>query len=110
MTITWGEISFEGPYQISNWDPPNRAGVYAIMYKQDVSKNLFTLVYIGESGNLNDRGFYMSHHQYKCWISYAGSESNIYIGTYLMPYSTDEQRREIERSLIKRLDPFCNRI
>ena len=109
MSIIWGEISFDGPFQISDWDPPNRAGIYAIMYKQDVTRDLYTLVYIGESGNLNDRGFYQSHHRYNCWISRAGSERNIYIGTYLMPNSTDEQRREIEGGLINRLDPACNR-
>lgn len=109
MSIIWGEISFDGPFQINDWDPPNRAGIYAIMYKKDVSGYLYSLVYIGEAGNLNDRGFYQSHHRYNCWISHAGSESNIYIGTYLMPNSTDEQRREIEGGLINRLDPACNR-
>ena len=110
MSIVWGEISFDGPYPINNWDPPNRAGIYAIMYKRNVDKNLYSLVYIGESANLNDRGFYRSHNKYYCWLSDAQLENNIFIGTYLMPDSTDDKRREVEADLIGRLNPVCNRI
>jgi len=109
MRIIWGDISFDGPYRITDWDPPYRAAVYAIMYKRAISEELYTLIYIGESGNLDERGFYLSHHKYNCWLSYAGSDDNIYIGIHLMPNSTDEERRLVERDLINRLEPACNR-
>jgi len=57
---------------------------------------------------MDDRGFYLSHHRHNCWLAYAGSNDNIYIGVRLMPNSTAQQRMGIEKGLIDRLDPVCN--
>lgn len=70
--------------------------------------NTYRLIYFGESGNLSDRGFYRSHHKFRCWLDQAGVESNIYIGIYKMPSSTPDQRRNIESSLINEYNPICN--
>jgi hypothetical protein len=109
MTITWGDISFEGPYAITAWNPPRRAAVYAIMYKRDRSEDRYFIIYFGESENLSYRGFYRSHHKYNCWIQYAGSDDNLYIGINTMPNSTDAERRRVEQDLIRQYDPYCNR-
>jgi hypothetical protein len=110
MSITWGDVSFEGPYSITNWNPPYRAAVYAIMMKPDSRSklNTYRILYFGESGNLSDRGFYRSHHKYNCWIRNAGSDDNLYIGIHPMPNSTDEERKRIEAALIARYNPVCN--
>jgi hypothetical protein len=111
MTITWGDVSFDGPYSVSAWEPPYRAAVYAIMMKPDpISKpSTFRMLYFGESSNLSERGFFRSHHKYNCWIQHAGSEDNLYIGTHLMPDSSQEERTRVEQGLISRFDPACNR-
>jgi len=59
MTIEWGRITFKGPYPATNWDPPYRASLYAIMMKPDLKNkpNTYKILYFGESGNLSDRGF-----------------------------------------------------
>jgi len=110
MSITWGNVEFDGPFAITNWDPPYRAAVYAIMMKPN-SKNkphTYRILYFGESSNLSERGFYRSHHKYNCWIREASSESNLYIGIDLMPDSTAEEREKIESTLITQYNPVCN--
>jgi hypothetical protein len=110
MSIKCGNIEFEGPYPITNWEPPRRAAVYAIMMKPDPRNKptTYRVLYFGESSNLSERGFYRSHHKYACWSREAGSESNLYIGIYRMPGSTPEQRRELESKLVEQYRPVCN--
>lgn len=111
MTITWGDITFDGPYSVTDWEPPYRAAVYAIMMKPDPTNKptTYRILYFGESSNLSERGFWRSHHKYQCFIDNAGSESNIYIGIYRMPNSTEEERRAVEQKLIAQYNPVCNR-
>jgi len=112
MTIRWRNIDFDGPYPITQWDPPRQAAVYTIMYKTDpVNKpDDYGLIYAGESGDLSDRGFYKSHHKYNCWLQYARFEGNIYIGIFQMPGSTPQERKLVEAALINQyqLTQFCN--
>ena len=110
MSITWGNVSFDGPYPITNWDPPYRAAVYAIMIKPDSKSkpDTYRILYFGETSNLSQRGFYRSHHKYDCWIKQAGSESNLYIGIHLMPTSTAAERQKVEAALVSQYNPVCN--
>ena len=110
MSISLNDINFDGPYPITYLDPHYRAAVYTIMCKDDPANkpNEYTLIYVGESGDLSERGFYRSHQKYECWIKYAGSVQNLYIGIHLMPDSTPADRRQIESDLITHLSPDCN--
>ena len=110
MTITWGDVEFEGPYPATNWTPPYRAAVYAIMTKPDPTNKptTYRIIYFGESSNLSNRGFWRSHHKNECFVEQAGSESNLYIGIHRMPTSTEDQRRETEQRLINQYNPICN--
>ncbi len=111
MTITWGETQFEGPNPAVKWSPPKRAAVYAIMAKTDSSKtpNPYRAIYFGESSNLTDQGFWRRHSAYECFIKYAKSEANIFIGFHRMPGSIESQRQQIVRRLIDKFKPICNR-
>jgi hypothetical protein len=73
------------------------------------SDGKYRIIYFGESENLSQRGFLAGHHQYECFLKQAGSENNLYIGTYEMPNSTQDDRRNVEQSLIRQYDPVCNR-
>lgn len=99
MAIEWSGVEFSGPVQIADWEPPQGAGVYVIMMPGS-QEGYYKLIYVGESENLADRGFYRSHHNFRCWMDQAGSLDRIFIGLYLMPNSTPEQRREIESRVI----------
>jgi hypothetical protein len=110
MVIKWGKserIIFDGPYRITTWNPPYKAAVYTIMIPDD-EEGYFRLIYVGESSNLSERGFYKNHHAYNCWIKHAGNESNLFIGIHQMPQSTKEQRTKIEQQLISEYNPSCN--
>jgi len=101
-----GNYDFEGPYQLDNWNPPSRAGVYCILHRN--SNNNYNVDYVGESENLSERGFPWSHHRSDCWIQSAGSKSNVYIAIHYMPYSTQQQRTAVESELIRAYTPGCN--
>jgi len=53
MIIKWGEVEFEGPYPITDWEPPYQAAVYAIMMKPHPQMKVYKFVYFGESGDLS---------------------------------------------------------
>ena len=101
-----GNYDFQGPYQLQGWDAPRRAGVYAILHEN--TSDRYNVDYVGESENLDDRGFPWDHHKASCWIGHAGSKSNVYIAVHYMPGSTDQQRASIEGQLIKQFNPPCN--
>ncbi len=97
MTITWNNTVFSEPELLSSWDPPLRAAVYAIVMRPNPVGNptSFTILYFGESGNLDERGF-DSHHKRDCWLEQVNSEADLYVGIHLMPNSTAEERRTLE--------------
>lgn len=110
MAITIGDLGFDGPVAMDDWTPPNRAGVYVISMRADaVNKpSNYTIVYVGESGNMADRGFFRAHHKFGCWLKEAGSTKNVFISCYLMPQSTEEARKSVETKLINIYRPRCN--
>lgn len=111
MSIQWGKFSFEGPYLLDEWNPPQRAGIYAIMHKPDRTNkpSIFQIDYFGESGDFSDRGFPWSHEKSDCFIEQAGSKNNVYIAIHFMPGSTESERQGVETELIGLYDPKCNK-
>lgn len=110
MTITWGKskkVTFDGPHQITRWDPPYRAAVYIMMISGN-KEGYYKLIYVGESSNLSERGFYKNHHAYNCWIRQSDGEANLFIGICQMPNSTQEERAKVEQQLISEYNPSCN--
>ena len=95
-------ISFTKPFPMDEWDPPKKAALYLILRKDDGM-----IIYVGESGNLDDREFWKGHQKYNCWVRVAGAEKNLAIALYPMADSTPIQRKEIESSLVKKLQPLC---
>lgn len=108
MSIHFGNYKFEDPVFLHKWEPPYKAGIYIICTAQAIFLPDYKPVYIGESGNMNERGF-SSHHKRHCWVAEAGSEDKLWITTYLMPYSTEEERKAVEKELIQKYDPPCNK-
>jgi hypothetical protein len=110
MSITWGDVKFEGPYRLTEWDPPRRAAVYAIMMQPDPKNKprTYRILYFGECSNLSERGFDKSHDKYDCWLDNAGPDSNLYAGIHRMPNSTAGERQEVESALIDRYSAACN--
>lgn len=108
MAIIYDSVQFSDPIRLNNWDPPFRAGLYAILIPdQAIQPKPFSVVYFGESGNMSERGF-SSHHKRSCWLTRAGNENNLWIATYLMPNSIEQERTTIESRLISKYRPPCN--
>jgi len=109
MNIVYGNYQFDGPHPIKSFRPLYRAGIYAIMlFDSRITPMPYNILYFGESGNLSERDFNTSHHKYNCWLRYAGSIENLYIGVHLMPNSTEQQRCTLESELINMYSPVCN--
>ena len=110
MSIIYSDVEFTEPIQLTVWNPPSRAGLYAILISAPRMKpKPFEVVYFGESEDMSERGF-SSHHSRPCWINQAGSERNLWISVHLMPGSTKEERTNIESALVDRYNPSCNRV
>lgn len=110
MSLEWGGVLFDGPYQIKRWETAEYPGIYAIMKKPDAYNRPHTyhILYFGESENLSELKSYGSHPKYKCWVKEAGSRNITYIGAHLMPYSKPEKRKRLVNILIKTFRPVCN--
>jgi len=110
MTMTFGEYEFSEPVKITEWEPPESRGLYAIL-KPDLSSSPLPLkpIYFGQTKNFAERGFIKSHEKYPCWVKEVPEEKYISIAIYPMPGSTEEERTAIEAELIKEYDPVCNR-
>jgi len=110
MSLEWGGILFDGPYQLKRWEPVSYPGIYAIMKKPDSynKPHTYHILYFGESDNLSKLKSFKSHPKYKCWTEEAGSSNITYIGGHLMPNSKFEKRKELIEALIKIFKPVCN--
>ena len=109
MEIFFSVYQFCEPLPAASWEPPYCAGIYASLVRDSAYKpKPYRLIYVGESGNMSQRGFWRSHHKYDSWIAEAGSEDELYIATYLMPDVTPEGRREVESAIVTKYKPCCN--
>ena len=94
--------SFGKPFPIDEWGSLEKRGLYLILRKDDGM-----IIYVGESGNIRDRGFWKGHHKYNRWVRVSGTEKNIAIAFCPMADSTPFQRKEVESNLVKKRQPLC---
>ena len=105
MGIRYDRYFFDGPIPINTWDPPERAGVYAILVPGQLGPDL---IYFGESDNLSRLRKLRYDPKYPCWLEKAGSEELILIAFHLIPDSTRAERSSICKRLITHYHPACN--
>lgn len=95
--ITIGEYSFEGPYDFVNANFNEVSVVYAV-----VDKN--KLIYVGITDNLKER--MSGHHKEDCWRRNISGTNCLYV----LSISSERDREIIERRIIDRYNPVCNKI
>ena len=105
MSIQILQYEFLGPIKLSEWGPPSPSVAYIIFSKD---KDVFNMIYVGESDETEARDFFTKNDQFKCWLSYAGKEENLYLSIYPMRESSESQRRQLENKIISRYKPVCN--
>lgn len=105
MTMQILYYDFIGPVQIGQWGPPMEEVVYILLSRH---KDTFSMVYVDQCTKSDDPGFFTKNPQFKCWLSHAGSEKNLYLAIHPM-FKTDESRRfDVVRKIISKYSPPCN--
>ncbi|MFC2164196.1 hypothetical protein ACFLT2_04265 [Acidobacteriota bacterium] len=107
--IYFANYQFSEPVSLTEWKTDERNGIYAVLIKDPKTKSQpYTAIDFGESDNLSDSSFLMSHQRFDFWIQEAGSEADLYIATFHMPDSASELRQSIVAFLVKYYHPVCN--
>ena len=68
------------------------------------------MIYVGESDKTEARDFFTKNDQFKCWLSYAGKEENLYLSIYPMWESSGSERSQLIRKIIYKYKPVCNEV
>jgi len=105
MTIQILHYDFLGPIKLFEWGPPMDAVVYVILSR---IKDTFNILYVGESEKTDETNFFTKDDKFKCWLTHAGSDANLYLAIYLMPKSDKSKRDRIVYKAINRYKPVCN--
>ena len=100
---------FEGPRVLAGWTAPSRAGVFAIMYRPDLDKAEYGVLYVGHSDDLSTEAFPFDHAAAACWLARVGGKRfDLHIAVYEVPGGTSGHREQIAKELIAIYRPGCN--
>lgn len=101
---------FDGPRVLGGWTPPEKAAVYAILYKPepDTKPDRYAVIYVGHADNLAKAGFPFKHPRAHCWINKAGSKWKLHICTFDAPGGGRSHRELITQELTAHYHPSCN--
>ena len=105
MTIQIIQYEFLGPIKLSEWGPPMDEVVYIIMGR---FKDTFKILYVDQSEKTKETDFFTKNDKFKCWITHAGSENNLYLSIFPMPDSDKNSRQKIVDKTIGKYNPICN--
>ncbi len=105
MTIQILHYDFLGPIKLSEWGPPMAEVTYIILERE---RDTFKILFVDQSDKTNATDFFTKNEKFKCWISHAGSENNLYLSIFPMTDSTEEERQKLVQKTIERYRPACN--
>jgi hypothetical protein len=113
MSLLLAGYSFQGPeslldYKGSEYDN----GIFGIFFLKDPEKRVanYGIAYIGNMDEIKEtEGFPQAHKKFACWVGQAKTENNLYIGFCPTPGLIPRRRELIEKSLIYKYNPLCNR-
>jgi ABC-type Zn2+ transport system substrate-binding protein/surface adhesin len=105
LSIQILQYEFLGPIPITEWGPPMEKLVFLILSR---NKDKFDIVYVGDCQKTDDKSFFTSHKQFKCWIKQSGSEQSLYLAILPLFESPDEKRINVIRKILSQYKPHCN--
>ncbi|MBA4438802.1 MAG: hypothetical protein H2B06_08195, partial [Nitrosopumilaceae archaeon] len=79
--------------------------VYLILSR---TKDKFDMVYVGDCPKTDEKSFFTSHDQFKCWLQKSGSEQSLYLAIYPMFESSEAKRHNVIQKIIAQYKPPCN--
>ena len=106
MPIQILQYEFLGPIRLSEWGPPMEEVAYILFAK---NKDVFNIIYVGESGKTEASDFFTKNERFKCWLSNAGGENNLYLSIYPMWGSSQSARNQLVRKIVYKHKPVCNK-
>ena len=107
MPIQILQYEFLGPIGLSEWGPPMEEVAYILFAK---NKDVFNIIYVGESVKTEASDFFTKNERFKCWLSNAGGENNLYLSIYPMWGSSQSARKQLVRKIVDRYKPVCNQV
>jgi hypothetical protein len=100
---------FEGPRVLAGWTAPARPGVYAVMYRPNLAKTEYGVLYVGHSDDLSAERFPFDHPAAARWLARVdGNRFDLHIAVYEVPGGTRGHREQIAKELIAIYHPGCN--
>ncbi len=105
MTIQILHYEFLGPIKLSDWGPPMEEVVYVMLAR---TEDTFKIIYVGHSEKTEEADFFTKNDKFKCWLTHAGSEKNLYLSIYPMWGSEKKEREKIVNKTMARYNPICN--
>jgi len=79
--------------------------VYIVLTRD---KDTYSILYVDQNEKTEETDFFTKNDKFKCWISHAGSENNLYLSIYPMFDSDKNEREKIVNKTINRYQPICN--
>jgi len=105
MTIQILHYEFLGPIKLAEWGPPMDEVIFVILARE---KDTFNVIYVEQSEKTDKNDFFTKNEKFKCWLTHAGSDENLYLSIYLMPNSDVKDRQRIVTKAISHYKPICN--
>lgn len=105
MSIQILSYEFMGPIPLDEWGPPMEKLVYLILARE---KDKFSIVYVGDCEETEDKAFFVQHPQFKCWADQTGSEKSLHLAILPMFESTSEYRKNVLQKIMTHYKPKCN--
>jgi hypothetical protein len=108
---TLAGYAFEGPRLLAGYTPPQRAAVYAILYKPDPEDKpeRYGVLYVGHADDLSREHLPFQHRAAPCWLKRVGGDRfKLHICTLEAPGALASHREQIMRELVAIYRPGCN--
>ena len=105
MSIQILQYEFLGPIRLDEWGPPMEKVVYIILSRV---KDSFNIVYVDDCEKTEEKNYFVSNSNFKCWIDTAGSENSLYLAILPMFESNQIARKGIVTKILQRYKPVCN--
>lgn len=108
---TLAGYAFEGPRLLAGFSAPERAAVYAILYKPEPesSPERYGVLYVGHSDDLSAERLPFKHPAAPCWLKRVdGDRFKLHICYLEAPGALASHRSQIMRELVAIYEPGCN--
>ncbi len=66
------------------------------------------MLYVGDCQKTEEKSFFTSHEQFKCWLQKSATEQSLYLAILPMFESSNEKRQNVIQKILAQYKPPCN--